>query len=188
MTFEAVRLEIPDVILVKPRRHSDARGYFVETFRASDFHELGIEANFVQDNEAFSTRRGTIRGLHYQKPPYAQAKLVRVIEGSIFDVAVDLREGSGSFGRWVGLKIDASASEQLFVPRGFAHGYCTLEDNTRVAYRCDAYYAPEAEGGILFSDVELRIDWPFPPADLVVSEKDRQMPTLRTIGRPFSRP
>jgi dTDP-4-dehydrorhamnose 3,5-epimerase len=188
MSFEAVRLDIPDVILVRPPRHDDPRGYFRETYRAAAFREIGIDAAFVQDNEAFSARRGTIRGLHFQTPPHAQAKLVRVLQGAILDVAVDLRARSASFGHKVAVELTASGGEQLFAPRGFAHGYCTLEPNTKVAYKCDAYYAAGAEGGILFSDPALGIDWPFSPADLIVSDKDSRLPPLKMLDTPFRQP
>src|SRR5450830_1885285 len=141
MHFDSVPLAIPDVILITLARYADARGYFMETYRASSFEELGIRASFVQDNQSMSLERGTVRGLHFQRPPWAQAQLIRVLKGAIFDVAVDLRQGSKTFGNWVGVRLSAERGEQLFVPRGFAHGYCTLDPGTEVAYKCDAYYA-----------------------------------------------
>jgi dTDP-4-dehydrorhamnose 3,5-epimerase len=155
MNFLSKPLAIPDVILIKPNRFVDRRGYFMETYRASDFGELGIGATFIQDNQAASVERGTLRGLHFQRPPRTQAKLIRVIKGTIFDVAVDLRRGSKTFGRWAGVTLSAERGEQVFVPRGFAHGYCTLDPDTTVAYKCGAYYAADHEDGIHFADRRL---------------------------------
>jgi dTDP-4-dehydrorhamnose 3,5-epimerase len=186
MRFSCERLAIPDVILVKPARFGDARGYFMETYRASWLAELSVAVDFVQDNQAMSLDRGTVRGLHYQKPPGAQAKLIRVIKGVIFDVAVDLRPGSDSYGRWVGTTLTAETGEQLFVPRGFAHGYCTLEAGTEVSYKCDDYYAPEHEAGIHFADPALAIDWPVAAHEAVLSAKDRALPAFRDLVSPFA--
>ncbi len=185
MRFKAERLAIRDVILVTPHRIVDARGYFMETYRASDFAGLGVAAAFVQDNHVMSAERGTLRGLHYQRPPQAQAKLVRAVKGAIFDVAVDLREGSDSYGRWVGRRLSAEGGEQLFVPRGFAHGYCTLEPATEVVYKCDAYYAAEHEGGFHCGDPTLAIDWPVAVGEAVLSERDRALPAFKDFTTPF---
>jgi dTDP-4-dehydrorhamnose 3,5-epimerase len=185
MQFSPTHLRLPDVVVVTPQRFADERGYFMETYRTDRFRALGITADFVQDNEAGSARAGTIRGLHFQKPPHAQAKLVRVLQGAIFDVAVDIREGSPTFGEWVGARLTASGGEQLFLPRGFAHGYCTLDDDTVVAYKCDNRYAPDAEGGIHFADAALAIAWPVAPEAAIVSDKDRALPGIAAIGHPF---
>jgi dTDP-4-dehydrorhamnose 3,5-epimerase len=185
MHFDAKILAIPDVVLITPRRYADARGYFIETYRASAFAELGIAATFVQDNQSMSVACGTLRGLHFQRPPRAQAKLIRVLKGAIFDVAVDLRRGSRTYGAWVGARLSADGGEQLFVPRGFAHGFCTLEPATEVVYKCDEYYAAEHEGGIHFADPLLAIDWPIEGNEAVLSDRDRALPALRDFVSPF---
>ncbi len=177
--------EIPGVLLLTPRYFTDARGYFVETYNARAARDLGLIVEFVQDNQALSLKRGTIRALHFQVPPKVQAKLVRVLRGSIYDVAVDLRAGSPSYGRWVGATLTARGGEQIFVPRGFAHGYCTLEDDTEVAYKVDDYYAPGCERGVAWDDLTLKIDWPIPLADAVLSDKDRKLPAFADFASPF---
>ena len=150
--FSSERLSIADVIVVRVRKFADSRGHFLETFRKADFAEMGVDCEFVQDNQAFSAQTGTIRGLHFQVPPHAQAKLVRVLRGAVYDAAVDLRRGSPTYGKWCGARLTADGGEQIFVPRGFAHGYCTLEPDTVVAYKVDSYYAPQSEAGIIWSD------------------------------------
>jgi dTDP-4-dehydrorhamnose 3,5-epimerase len=177
--------EIPGVLLLTPRYFNDARGYFVETYNVRAACDVGLTAEFVQDNQALSLRRGTVRALHFQVPPRVQAKLVRVLRGSIFDVAVDLRAGSPSYGRWFAATLTAEGGEQIFVPRGFAHGYCTLEDDTEVAYKVDDYYAPECERGLAWDDPALDIDWPILPADAVLSDKDRKLPPFADFPSPF---
>ena len=142
--------------------------------------EAGVEADFVQDNQAFSARRGTVRGLHFQTAPHPQAKLVRVLRGAIFDVAVDIRPGSPTFGRWAGAELTAEGGEQLFVPRGFAHGYCTLTDDTELFYKVDGLYAPQTEGGVLWNDPDLGIDWPI-TGEAVLSDRDRTLPRLKDL-------
>ena len=179
---KATTLALPGVLLLTPTKTTDSRGYFMETYQTKEFSRLGISANFVQDNEAGSRHAGTIRGLHFQKAPHAQAKLVRVLRGAIFDVAVDIREGSPTLGRWVGVRLDAEAGEQIFVPRGFAHAYCTLTDDTVVAYKCDNLYCREAEGGIHFADADVAIAWPVAPDRAIVSDKDRALPRLSVIA------
>lgn len=178
MLFTVRRLALNEVLVVSPRRLPDARGHFIVIFEQNTFRELGLP-DFVQDNQAYSHRRGTIRGLHFQKAPHAQAKLVRAVRGSIFDVAVDVRRDSPTFGRWVGATLTADSGDQLFVPKGFAHGYCTLEDATEVAYRCDDFYAPQAEAGVHFADPALAIPWPVPADAAVVADKDRALPLFR---------
>jgi dTDP-4-dehydrorhamnose 3,5-epimerase len=179
-------LDLTDVLLIRPRKFADPRGYFVETWRADTYADLGVTADFVQDNESWSARAGTVRGLHYQAPPAAQAKLVRVLRGSIFDVAVDLRRSSPAFGRWCSAVLTAESAEQMFVPRGFAHGFCTLEDDVLVAYKIDSYYAPAAEGGLAWNDADLAIEWPVSGSAAVVSEKDRALPPLAALQSPFA--
>ncbi|HVZ13760.1 MAG TPA: dTDP-4-dehydrorhamnose 3,5-epimerase [Bauldia sp.] len=181
VTFEAVRLAIPEVVLIRPRRIADSRGYFTVTYAADEFARLGIGAVFVQDNQAGSARAGTIRGLHFQHGEHAQAKLMRVVNGAIFDVAVDLRRSSRTFGRWTGATLTADGAEQLFIPRGFAHGYCTLGDEAVVAYKCDNGYFPAAEAGIFFADPALAIEWPVSADAAIMSEKDRALPPLAAI-------
>jgi dTDP-4-dehydrorhamnose 3,5-epimerase len=186
MSFTATKLAISGVLLITPKRREDARGYFMETYRARTFEEFGLPAVFVQDNQAFSLHAGTIRGLHFQAPPYAQAKLVRVIRGSAFDVAVDLRRGSPTFGRWVGATLTAESGKQLFVPAEFAHGYCTLAPGTEVAYKCGSYYMAEADAGVRFSDPEIGIQWPVAADMAIVSDRDRDLPLLGEIASPFA--
>jgi dTDP-4-dehydrorhamnose 3,5-epimerase len=184
--FTATQTALPGVVVVKPTRFGDARGYFVETYSRAAYAELGIDAEFVQDNQSLSETPGTLRGLHFQRPPFAQAKLVRVIRGSIFDVAVDLRRGSPHFGRWCGATLTAEGDEQLFVPRGFAHGFVTLEPGTIVAYKVDAPYSAECDGGIAWNDPTVGVAWPWPAKNVTLSAKDRQLPRLETIELPFT--
>jgi dTDP-4-dehydrorhamnose 3,5-epimerase len=174
-------LAIPDVLLITPKRHGDARGWFAETWSEKVMAEAGLIHPFVQDNQAFNAKKGTLRGLHFQKAPHAQGKLVRVLRGAIFDVAVDLRPGSPSRGRWVAATLTATGGGQLFVPRGFAHGYCTLEDDTELLYKVDGQYAPELEGGVIWNDPDLAIAWPF-NGEPVLSDKDRALPRLKDLG------
>lgn len=183
--FAFESLAIPAVLLVRPKKFGDARGYFMETYNADAFAAVGIGAVFVQDNQSLSAARGVVRGLHFQAPPAPQAKLVRVLKGAIFDVAVDIRVGSPSFGRWCAATLTADGAEQLFVPRGFAHGFCTLEPNTEVVYKVDGPYAPETEGGIAWNDPELAIDWPVTAAEAQLSGKDAALPGLAGFTSPF---
>lgn len=185
MNFSVQRLSIPEIVVIRPRRIGDGRGWFMETYRRDAFVDLGVTASFVQDNQAFSEVAGTLRGLHFQTPPQEQAKLVRVLRGAIYDVAVDIRSGSPSYGQWSGVRLTAADGEQLFIPAGFAHGYCTLEANTEIAYKCDAYYAPELEGGIAATDPEIAIEWPYPVEAMRLSTKDRLLPKLRDFASPF---
>ena len=169
---------IADVILIEPTIHGDDRGYFAETFRQDLLEEtIGYKVNFVQDNESRSTK-GVLRGLHYQLPPYTQAKLVRVTEGSVLDVAVDIRKSSLTFGQHVSLELTAQNKHQLFVPRGFAHGFVVLSDRATFTYKVDNYYTPEHDRGIAFDDEQLDINWGMPYEILQISEKDRQLPSL----------
>ena len=172
------RTEIPDVVIVDPKVHGDERGYFVETFRADKLEAfLGYQINFCQDNESKSAK-GVLRGLHYQLHPAAQTKLVRVIHGSVLDVAVDIRIGSPTFGKHVAVELSAENKRQLLVPRGFAHGFVVLEEDTIFAYKVDNYYSPENDRGIAFDDPELNIDWQLPNRELKLSQKDRVQPKL----------
>ena len=176
---------IADVILIEPTIHGDDRGYFVETFRQDLLEEaIGHKVNFVQGNESKSFK-GVLRGLHYQLPPYTQAKLVRVIEGSVMDVAVDIRKSSATFGQYVSVELTAQNKYQLFVPHGFAHGFVVLSDSATFAYKVDNYYAPEHEMGISFDDEQLDINWGMPHEILQISKKDRQLPSLEMIEKFF---
>jgi dTDP-4-dehydrorhamnose 3,5-epimerase len=169
---------IPEVILIEPTVHGDGRGYFVETFRQDLFEEaLGYKVNFIQDNESKSTK-GVLRGLHYQLPPHTQAKLVRVIEGSVLDVAVDIRKSSPTFGQYVAVELTGDNKYQLFVPHGFAHGFVVLSDNATFTYKVDSYYAPEYDRGIAFNDSDLAINWQLPLEILQLSDKDKNHPNL----------
>ena len=173
------RTEIPDVIMIDPTLHGDERGYFVETFRADKLEEfLGFKVNFCQDNESKSTK-GVLRGLHYQLPPHAQTKLVRVIEGSVLDVAVDIRKGSSTFGQHVAVELTAENKRQLFVPRGFAHGFIVLSETATFAYKVDNFYSPECDRGIAFDDEALGIDWKSEKEILQLSDKDTKQPLLK---------
>jgi dTDP-4-dehydrorhamnose 3,5-epimerase len=176
---------LPGVFLLRPRRFPDARGYFVETYNQHAFKEAGIDVEFVQDNLSFSFRRGTIRGLHFQLPPETQAKLVRVLHGAIFDVAVDLRTNSPTFGKWLSSNLSAEGGEQLFIPRGFGHGFCTLESDTQVAYKVDAYYASGCDSGIVWNDPTLDINWPAAPSEAILSEKDLRLGRFDQFASPF---
>ena len=173
-----LRTKIPDVIVCEPTIHGDERGYFVETFRQDKLEDfIGYTLNFCQDNESKSSR-GVIRGLHYQLHPDAQTKLVRVIQGSVLDVAVDIRQGSPTFGEHVSVLLSGENKKQLLVPRGFAHGFVVLEDDTTFAYKVDNYYSPKNDRGILFSDPDLQIDWNIPHNELQLSDKDKKQPKL----------
>ncbi len=172
-------LAIPDVLLITPKRHGDARGWFAETWSAKAFADAGLSVNFVQDNQAFSARKGTVRGLHFQKAPHAQAKLVRALKGAIFDVAVDIRPGSPTYGRWAGATLTADGGEQLWVPRGFAHAYCTLTDDCEIFYKVDGLYAPQTEGGLIWNDPDIGIPWPIDEA--ILSAKDEVLPRLKDM-------
>jgi len=174
-----IRTEVPDVIIIEPQVHGDSRGYFIETFRQDKLEEfLGYRVNFIQDNESKSGK-GVLRGLHYQLHPASQTKLVRVIQGSVLDIAVDIRKGSPTFGQSVALELSAENKRQLFVPRGFAHGFLVLEDDTIFAYKVDNYYSPENDRGMAFDDPALNIDWRFSRAELNLSEKDTKQPLMK---------
>lgn len=172
--------------LIVPRRFADQRGWFCETYNARRLAEQdGVTAIFVQDNESWSAARGTIRGLHLQIPPHAQGKLVRAVRGRVYDVAVDVRRGSPTYGRFVGAELSAENGVHLWVPVGFAHGFCTLEDDVSVAYKVTDFYAPECERGIRFDDSEIGIDWPVAAGTACLSEKDTRYPGLAGFNTPF---
>ena len=178
------RLTIP--AMIRPRRFSDERGWFTETYSEAAAAGVGITDRFVQDNQSYSAFAGTIRGLHFQRPPYAQAKLVRCVRGSVLDYAVDLRRGSPTFGQHVSAKLTAEGGEQLYIPVGYAHAFVTLEPHVEVAYKVTEVYAPQSDGGILWSCPLIAIDWPLPPTGAVLSDKDRSLPSLADFDSPFA--
>ena len=183
MTF--TRTAIPDVVIIEPKVHGDSRGYFVETFRQDKLEEfLGYKINFCQDNESKSSK-GVLRGLHYQLPPHAQTKLVRVIHGRVLDVAVDIRKDSATFGKYVAVELSGENKKQLLIPRGFAHGFVVLEDDTVFAYKVDNYYSPECDRGIAFDDKNLNIDWILNHDELNLSAKDTKQPKLNETNDLF---
>jgi dTDP-4-dehydrorhamnose 3,5-epimerase len=176
---------LPEVLLITPKRFGDARGNFMETYSQPRLAQAGFHGQFVQDNQSFSAARGTVRGLHFQSPPRAQAKLIRVTRGAILDVAVDIRRGSPTFGRHVAAELSADNLRQLLVPAGFAHGFQTLTPDCEVLYKVTDVYAPETEGGLLWSDPALAIDWPIGAAEAVVNARDAGWPTLAELASPF---
>jgi dTDP-4-dehydrorhamnose 3,5-epimerase len=178
---------IPEVLLIEPTRHGDARGFFSEVWKCSALAAAGIKADFVQDNHSHSRDAGVLRGLHFQRPPHAQGKLVRVVRGRILDVVVDIREGSPTFGHHVTAELSAANWLQIWVPRGFAHGFLTLEPDTEVLYKVDAEYDRAADGGIAWDDPALGINWPLPAAGPILSEKDRAAPRLAEASPIFPR-
>ncbi len=183
--MDVIETEIPAVKRVVPKRFGDARGWFSETFRADRLQRAGITAPFVQDNQSFSAPRGTVRGLHFQIAPCPQAKLIRVLSGAILDVAVDLRGGSPSYGRHVAVTLDAEAGEMIYIPHGFAHGFCTLTPDVMVAYKVDAYYSPDHDRALVWDDPAIGIRWPVGGAEAILSDKDRRAPTLAALGPVF---
>lgn len=176
--FRIEAAPIPDIRIVQSRRLDDTRGFFLETYNESAFAAAGIDIHFVQDNHSHSREPGTLRGLHYQRPPFAQDKLVRVIRGRIWDVGVDIRRNSPTFGKWFGLELSAENQTQLFIPSGFAHGFVTLEPDTEVTYKVSSPYSGPHDAGIVWSDPTLAVQWPFPYSDLHMSDKDRAQPAL----------
>jgi len=176
--LDVKELALPGVYEVTPRRFSDQRGFFSETYSASTLAEHGIELTFIQDNHSLSRAAGVVRGLHYQLPPFAQDKLVRVVRGAIVDVAVDIRRASPTFGAWLALEVSAEKWNQILVPKGFAHGFITLVPDTEVLYKVTERYAPEHERSIRFDDPAIGIDWRFSPAEIILSEKDGKAPLL----------
>ena len=179
-------LGISGVKVLTPRRHGDHRGFFSEVYNRKALREAGIDIDFVQDNHSLSADKGTVRGLHFQSPPFAQDKLVRVVRGSVFDVAVDLRRGSPTFGEHVSAVLSAREWNQVLVPIGFAHGFMTLESHTEVIYKVSNYFAPEHDKGLLWNDPALGIEWPLPDTKAVLSDKDRVQPSLAELVSPFS--
>lgn len=179
MSLDFRTLGLDGVVEIFPRRHDDPRGFFSETWNARLFREAGLPLDFVQDNHSCSTARGVLRGLHFQLPPHAQDKLVRVLRGAILDVAVDIRKGSPTFAQWVAVEVSAQSWNQVLVPKGFAHGFVTLEPDTEVFYKTTAHYCPAHDRAIRFDDPDLAIAWPVPASELLLSDRDRAAPLLR---------
>lgn len=175
--MKATETELKGVFVLEPQVFGDARGWFMESWSQRKMHDAGIDVQFVQDNQSFSAQKGTLRGLHYQLNPMCQAKLLRCTRGKIFDVAVDIRKGSPQYGKWVGVELSAENKKQLFIPRGFAHGFITLADDVEVQYKADNYYAPECDGNIRWDDPDIGVEWPLKP--VILSEKDSKAPLLK---------
>lgn len=183
--MNVIETGIDGLVIIEPRIFRDPRGYFFESFSQREFSKKVSPVDFVQDNESRSSY-GVLRGLHFQKPPFAQAKLVRVIKGRVLDVAVDLRTGSPTYGRYEAVELSEDNHRQFFIPRGFAHGFCVLSDEAVFQYKCDNYYAPQSEGAVIWNDPDLAIDWMIPAEDVILSDKDRKHPYLRDLGDVFA--
>lgn len=182
--MNVIKTDIEGLVIIEPRLFKDARGYFFESFSEREFAEKVAPVKFVQDNESRSSY-GVLRGLHFQKPPYAQAKLVRVVKGRVLDVAVDLRKGAPTYGKYVAVELSEDNHLQFFLPRGFAHGFCVLSDEVVFQYKCDNYYAPQSEGAVIWNDPDLGIDWRIPQEDVVLSDKDRCHPAFKELDDVF---
>ena len=182
MPFKFNRLEIPDLILIEPKVFEDERGFFMEFYNLKDFNHFGIDVEFVQDNHSHS-RKGVLRGLHYQLRPMEQGKLVRCVRGIIFDVAVDIRRGSPTYGEWVGVILSEENKNMLYIPPGFAHGFCVLSNEADVIYKVTNFYSPEHERGIIWNDPDIGIEWPI--KDPILSERDSKLPTLKEVENNF---
>lgn len=175
-----IEINLPGVFVVEPKVFGDHRGWFMETYSNKYFKEVGIDINFVQDNQSFSATKGTLRGLHFQLNPKAQTKLVRCTRGALFDVVVDIRKGSPTYGQWFGIELTAENKKQLLIPKGFAHGFMSLTDDVEIQYKCDELYAPECDGGILWNDPEIGIKWPM-DIHPILSAKDETAPLLKDV-------
>ena len=181
--MEIIKTEIPGVLIIEPTLYGDERGYFFESFNEREFRDkTGFRVRFVQDNESKS-RYGVVRGLHFQRPPHAQSKLVRVVKGEVLDVAVDIRPNSETFGKYVAVRLSADSHRQFFIPKGFAHGFSVLSDEAVFQYKCDAFYDPASEGAVAWNDPALGIDWQVPADKIILSEKDRNHPTLDSLAK-----
>ena len=174
-----IKTDIEGPVIIEPQVFGDERGYFFESFRESDFKANVADVAFVQDNESWSAKRGVLRGLHFQKGAAAQAKLVRVVKGAVQDVAVDIREGSPTYGQYLSVVLDAASHRMLYIPRGFAHGFAVLEDDTTFQYKCDNYYAPEAEGAYRWNDPDIGVQWMLRPGEEILSAKDKKAPFFK---------
>ena len=182
--MNVIKTPIEGLLIIEPRVFHDARGYFVETYNEQRYREAGVDATFVQDNQSCSTY-GVVRGLHFQKPPYTQAKLVSCTKGRVLDVAVDLRKESPTYGKWFSVELSEENHRQFYIPRGFAHGFSVLSEQAVFTYKCDNLYHPEAEGGLLLSDPDVAIDWQVPEDKRVISEKDTKHPLFKDLISPF---
>jgi dTDP-4-dehydrorhamnose 3,5-epimerase len=183
--IEITKTCLSGVLLITPRRFGDHRGFFSETWNQQRLRDNGVDIGFVQDNHSFSREQGTVRGLHFQSPPHAQDKLVRCGRGRLFDVAVDIRKGSPTYGQWYGAELSFENGKQLLVPKGFLHGFCTLEPDTEIVYKCSDIYAPDCDGAVRFDDPDIGIDWQIDAANAVLSDKDTAAPLLRDFETPF---
>jgi dTDP-4-dehydrorhamnose 3,5-epimerase len=179
-----ITTEFPGLMIIEPKVFGDARGYFFESYNEKALAAAGIQTAFKQDNQSFSTY-GVIRGLHFQLNPYAQTKLIRALEGAIYDVALDLRKGSPAFGKWFGVELSAANKRQLYIPQGFAHGFSVLSEQATILYKCDQFYNPQSEGGVLYCDPTLGIDWKVDASRATVSDKDRLLPTFSALTANF---
>lgn len=180
------KTSLPGVCIVTPTRHGDSRGFFSESWNRERLAEAGIDIDFVQDNHSLSAKAGTVRGLHFQSPPHAQDKLVRCGRGCLFDIAVDIRKGSPSYGRWIGEELSFENGKQLFIPAGFLHGFVTRTPDTEIIYKCSDYYAPECDGAVRFDDPDIGIDWGLGDVAAVLSDKDAAAPFLKDFDSPFT--
>ena len=176
---------LPGLLVITPQRFADERGFFAETYQESTFRDHGVHERFVQDNHSLSEQVGTVRGLHFQAPPYAQAKLVRCGRGALFDVAVDIRKGSPTYGRWFGIELSFENGKQLYIPVGFAHGFATREPQSEIIYKCSNFYSPEHEVALRFDDPDIGIDWTMSGIDPILSDKDAQAGSLADLDSPF---
>jgi dTDP-4-dehydrorhamnose 3,5-epimerase len=181
--MEFIKTSLNGAYLIKPKVFRDERGFFLESYSEKVFVENGIDAKFVQDNHSLSVKKGVLRGIHFQLPPHDQSKLVRVTRGKVYDVIIDLRKNSETFGKWEGFELSGENFQMLFVPRGFGHAYCALEDNTEFMYKVDNFYASESDSGIIWSDQDLNIDWPI--KEPILSEKDGKLQSFRDFNSPF---
>ena len=184
--MKITKTDLPDVLILEPRRFDDDRGWFMESWNREALKALGIDIDFVQDNQSFSAAKGTLRGLHYQRPPHAQAKLVRCGAGAVWDVAVDARRGSPGYGRWTGVELSAANGRQLLIPAGFLHGFSTLTEAVELLYKCSDIYAPDCDGAVRWDDPAIGIDWRLGGAAPVLSDKDRAAPGFAVWQSPFT--
>lgn len=182
--METLKTSIDGLLIIEPKAFGDDRGFFMETYNRKRYEESGVSGVFVQDNVSVS-KKGTLRGLHYQAPPFAQGKLVQVLKGRVLDVAVDIRFGSPTFGKYVAVELTAENKRQFWIPAGFAHGFLALEDDTIFSYKCTNFYAPEHDRGVLWSDPSIGIEWPLNSSERLISEKDKKHPLLKDIQREF---
>ena len=185
IVMQIEQTKLPGVVILTPKRFGDARGFFCESWSAARMADAGLHFDFVQDNHSLSEAAGTVRGLHFQAPPFAQTKLVRCGRGALMDVAVDIRRGSPTYGQWVGVELSFENGKQLLVPRGFLHGFATLQPDTEVIYKCDNPYAPECDGAVRYDDPDIGIEWRIDPNKAILSEKDAVAPLLRSFESPF---